>query len=83
MKRNMTILLFVLVGISLLASLALVQPASADHDVAYSGGYHLMPARWQIAGESSGAGYQLRIPGSPSLRGNGCCCANLPCVSRP
>jgi hypothetical protein len=83
MKRFVAILLFVLVGFSLLISLALVQPASAYQDVVYNGGYHLEPSRLQIAGESAGPGYHLLIPGGPSLRGNGCCCAHLPCVSRP
>ena len=83
MKRTVTILLIIVVGVSLLASLALVQPASADQDVAYNGGYLLAPTRWQIAGKSSGPGYHLRIPGSPPLRGNGCCCSHLPCVRKP
>jgi hypothetical protein len=83
MKRTVTILLLVVVGVSLLASLALVQPAYADQDVVYSGGYQLATARWQIAGEVSGPGYHLRISGSPSLRGNGCCCSHLPCVRKP
>jgi hypothetical protein len=83
MKRIVIILLLVLVGVSLLASLALVQPAAADQSAAYEGGYHLTPARWQLTGESSGSGYHLSIPGSPSLRGNGCCCTHLPCVRKP
>ena len=83
MKRIVAILLFVVVGISLLVSLALVQPASAYQEVVYNGSYHLAPSRMQFAGESAGPGYHLLIPGSPSLRGNGCCCAHLPCVGRP
>jgi hypothetical protein len=83
MKRIVAILLFVVVGVSLLVSLALVQPASAYQDVVYNGGYHLEPSRLQFAGESAGSGYHLLIPGGPSLRGNGCCCANLPCVVKP
>jgi hypothetical protein len=83
MKLIVAILLFVVVGVSLLASLALVQPASAYQDVVYNGGYHLTPGRMQFVGELAGSGYHLLIPGSPSLRGNGCCCAHLPCVVRP
>jgi hypothetical protein len=83
MKRIVTILLFVVVGVSLLASLALVQPASAYQGVFNNGGYHLTPGRMQVVGESTGSGYHLLIPGSPSLRGNGCCCGLLPCVVKP
>ena len=83
MKRIITILLFVVVGVSLLASLALIQPASAYQDVVNNGSYHLTPGRMQFVGESAGSGYHLSIPGSPSLRGNGCCCDHLPCVVRP
>jgi len=83
MKRIVVFLLFVVVGVSLLASLALVQPANAYQEVIYSGGYHLEPNRLQFAGESAGPGYHLLIPGGPSLRGSGCCCAHLPCVGKP
>jgi hypothetical protein len=83
MKQIVAIVLFVVVGVSLLASLALVQPASANQDTVSSGGYHLGTGRWRLAGESSGSGYHLLIPGSPSLRGNGCCCVHLPCVDKP
>jgi len=83
MKQLISLTLLILVGVSLLASLVLVQPASADHAIGINNGYHLVPARWQLAGESSAPGLHLRTPGSPSLRGNGCCCANLPCVFKP
>ena len=83
MKRIMAIILSLVVGVSLLASLALVQPASAYQEVVDNGGYHLTPGHMQFVGESAGSGYHLLVPGSPSLRGNGCCCAHLPCVVRP
>jgi hypothetical protein len=83
MKRIVAILLCVVVGVSLLVSLAMVQPASAYQDVAINGGYHLTPGRMLFVGESAGSGYHLLIPGSPSLRGNGCCCVHLPCVGKP
>ena len=83
MKRIVTIMLFVVVGVSLLASLALVQPASAYQNGVNNGGYHLTPNRMLFVGESIGSGYHLLTPGSPSLRGNGCCCVHLPCVGKP
>jgi hypothetical protein len=83
MKRNIAICLIVFVAISMLASLVLVQPASADPVPINTGGYHLVPVRWHLAGEASGSGYYLRMPGSPALRGNGCCCTHLPCVVKP
>jgi len=43
----------------------------------------LLPVACSFVGESAGSGYHLLIPGSPSLRGNGCCCAHLPCIRRP
>jgi regulator of protease activity HflC (stomatin/prohibitin superfamily) len=83
MKQLIAITLLVLVGVSLLASLALVQPASADQRIETNGGFHLATARWQLSGESSAPGLHLHIPGSPTFRGNGCCCAHLPCVFKP
>ena len=83
MKRPISIALLILVGVSLLVSLALVQPASADQDMVSKGGYHLEPVRWQLTGESSAPGFHLRVPGSPLLHGNGCCCTHLPCVRKP
>jgi hypothetical protein len=83
MKHIVVIFLFVVVSVSLLASLALAQPASADQVSINNGGYHLGPGLWQLAGEASGSGYHLRIPGRPSLRGNGCCCLRFPCVVKP
>ena len=43
-------------------------------------GYQLTRLTWHVSGEVSGGGYSLSSPSSPSLRGNGCCCAFLPCV---
>jgi len=84
MRRMMAIVLFIVVGISLLASLVLVQPALASQvKDTTPGGYHLVQGRSQFVGESHGSGYHLQIPGSPSLTGNGCCCSNLPCVRKP
>ena len=83
MKRIVAIFLFVVVGVSLLASLALVQPASADQDVIDNGSFHLRPSPLRFAGESAGPGFHLHVPGGPLLRGNGCCCAHLPCVRKP
>ena len=36
----------------------------------------------QVEGSTSGGGYRLLGPASPTLRGNGCCCTYLPCVLR-
>jgi hypothetical protein len=83
MRRNLTICLFVVVGISLLASLTLIQPVSAEPVTENYASYHLGLAPWQLSGDSSGPGYHLHIPGSPSMRGSGCCCTHLPCVAKP
>jgi len=83
MRRTAAILVLILVLVSLLASLALAKPASANQVNTFTGGYHFGPGHSQFAGESEGFGYHLRIPGAPSLTGNGCCCAHLPCVRKP
>ena len=49
---------------------------------ALSGGrYHLASLSWEFDGPASGDGYRLFSPTGPALRGNGCCCTFLPCVT--
>jgi hypothetical protein len=42
--------------------------------------YQLVIDSRQVSSISSGAGYSVLGPSSPSLNGSGCCCLYLPCV---
>ena len=55
---------------------------TVEQDRASGGRYHLTSLSWHVSGATSGGGYRLLSPSSPTLRGNGCCCTYLPCVLR-
>jgi hypothetical protein len=87
MKTRIAILLAI-AALLLVGSVALAQssgPPPAQYAVAQgraSGeGYRLTSMSWQVSGASSGGGYRLLGPASPS-GGNPCCCTYLPCVLR-
>ena len=89
MKTRAAILVAI-VALLLLGTVALAQsggPApstwyTVEQGAASGGGYRLTVLAWQVEGSASGGGYRLLGPASPTLRGNGCCCAYLPCVVR-
>jgi len=57
-------------------------PPKAVKPVTASGGnYSLTVPAWKVIGSSSGEGYQLQGPESPSIVDQ-CCCIYLPCVNK-
>lgn len=54
---------------------------AVEQETASGGGYHLTSLAWQVDGAACSGGYRLLGPAAPALRGNGCCCTYLPCVT--
>ena len=49
---------------------------------AAGGGYQLTTVTWTAPVIAQGGSYTLLSPDTPTLTGNGCCCAYLPCLRR-
>ncbi len=89
MKIRIAVLVTI-VALLLLGAIALAQSGggsdpptlyTVEQGAASGGIYHLASLTWHVDGMAGGTGYLLR-PAGPALRGNGCCCTYLPCVTR-
>lgn len=88
MKTAITLVL--VIALLAVGSAALVQAGEPEPAPAMSvlpgtvtgGNYHLTSQTWKVSGTAAGANYVLEAPYRPQLRGNGCCCAHLPCIMR-
>ncbi len=56
------------------------QAMSVQPGTVFGGNYHLTSRTWQVGGTATGENYVLDAPYRPELRGDGCCCAYLPCI---
>ncbi len=77
---------FLLAGLLFWSSAALAASA-ADFGAmttwtAAGGGYQLTTVTWTAPVIAQGGSYTLLSPDTPTLTGNGCCCAYLPCLRR-
>ena len=77
MKRRLLLLLATVLIVGLVLGSWLVRAESAPPAI-----YRLEAAGLRASGASSGGGYRLLLPGSPTGTGTPCCCTYLPCLRR-